>query len=127
MTISIDLFVYICLNAHCFYYRMLLNDFFNSSSQFLSDHGEIHIALCEGQGGSTAASLQEWKSTWTPSLFAAEHGLVLLQVLPFKVCCDAHSRRIICVKKRIMCKDYSLILCMYYSLNQSCLLHHIQY
>jgi len=75
------------------YNRMLLNDFFKSSSQFLSDYGEIHIALCEGQGGSTAASLQEWKSTWTPSLFAAEHGLVLLQVLPFKPLYNLSSHR----------------------------------
>jgi len=73
------------------YNRELLNDFLKSASEFLSPNGEIHIALCQGQGGSAATTLEEWKDSWTPSIFAGEHGLLLFNVSAYKVCWLFHS------------------------------------
>jgi len=75
------------------YNRELLNDFLKSASQFLSPSGEIHVALCEGQGGSTAKTLQDWRGSWTPSLFAAEQGLLLLRTTPFEPVYNLSSHR----------------------------------
>ena len=62
----------------------LLSDFLRSAATVLSSRGEIHVALCDGQGGCSATSLQEWKSSWTASMFAAEYGLLLARVFPFE-------------------------------------------
>lgn len=62
----------------------LLSDFLQSASTVLSAHGEIHVALCDGQGGSSAATLEEWRGSWTASLFAAEHGLLLTRTFPYE-------------------------------------------
>ena len=43
------------------------------------------MALCEGQGGATAVTNEEWKQSWTAALFAAEKGLLLVDVKPFEV------------------------------------------
>ena len=67
------------------YNRQLVDAFLKSASLVLADGGEIHIALCEGQGGSNAKSLQEYRDTWTPSYFASMHGLMLIDVFPFLV------------------------------------------
>ncbi|KAL7527577.1 hypothetical protein ACHAXR_002021, partial [Thalassiosira sp. AJA248-18] len=64
-------------------YSQLLNDFLESAVTVLSPRGEIHVALCDGQGGCSSTSLQEWKGSWTASKFAAEHGLLLAQVFPY--------------------------------------------
>ena len=61
----------------------LLSDFLQSAAQVLSPHGEIHVALCGGQGGCSAMTLQEWKGSWTASMFAADHGLLLARTFPF--------------------------------------------
>lgn len=64
----------------------LLSAFLKSASQVLSpQNGEIHVALCQGQGGGTASTLKEWRQSWTASQFAAEHGLLLRSVVPCKV------------------------------------------
>lgn len=66
------------------YNRKLLSDFLASAGAFLSPRGEIHVALCDGQGGCSATTLQEWKGSWTASMFAAEHGLLLARVFPYE-------------------------------------------
>ncbi|KAL3769452.1 hypothetical protein ACHAWU_008861 [Discostella pseudostelligera] len=66
------------------YNRQLLNDFLQSASTVLSPGGEIHVALCDGQGGCSATSLLEWRGSWTASLFAGEHGLLLARVSPYE-------------------------------------------
>lgn len=73
--------------------RALLNDFLKSSSQVLSKQGEIHVALCEGQGGATSTTLEEWRSSWTASIYAAEHGLLLINTIPFQPKYDLSSHR----------------------------------
>lgn len=65
------------------YNRQLLNDFLQSAATVLSPRGEIHIALCDGQGGCSSQSLQEWKGSWQASMFAAQHGLLLADVSPY--------------------------------------------
>jgi len=65
------------------YNRQLVNDFLESAVTVLSPRGEIHVALCDGQGGCSAATLQEWKGSWTASMWAAEHGLLLARVIPY--------------------------------------------
>ena len=67
------------------YNRQLIDDFLKSASQVLATNGEIHIALCEGQGGSKCKTLQGYRDTWTPNLFASQYGLMLIDVLPFSV------------------------------------------
>lgn len=67
------------------YNRQLLSDFLGSAAKILSsDGGEIHVALCDGQGGSSATSAQKWRQSWMAAQFAAEHGLLLADVSPFK-------------------------------------------
>lgn len=63
--------------------RQLLSEFLQSASSVLSHHGEIHVALCGGQGGCSATTLQEWRGSWTASLYGAEHGLLLANAFPF--------------------------------------------
>ncbi|KAI2503832.1 protein of unknown function (DUF2431) [Fragilaria crotonensis] len=60
--------------------RELLSAFFSSAVQVLSPQGEILIALCQGQGGSHATTMQEWKGSWMAALYAAECGLILHSV-----------------------------------------------
>ncbi len=68
------------------YNRQLIDAFLKSASLVLAQDGEIHVALCEGQGGSNAKSLQEYRDTWTPSYYASMHGLMLIDLFPFEVC-----------------------------------------
>ena len=75
------------------YNRQLLNDFLRSAATVLSPHGEIHIALCDGQGGCSSPSLQEWKGSWQASMFAAEHGLLLANVSPYEPQYNLSSHR----------------------------------
>jgi len=65
------------------YNRQLLSEFLESARTVLSPRGEIHVALCGGQGGCSATSLQEWRGSWTASMYAAEHGLLLARVFPY--------------------------------------------
>ncbi|KAL7528383.1 hypothetical protein ACHAWF_002543 [Thalassiosira exigua] len=66
------------------YNRQLLGDFLRSASEFLAPRGEVHVALCGGQGGCSATSLQEWRGSWTASMLAAERaGLLLARSFPY--------------------------------------------
>ena len=75
------------------YNRQLVNEFLRSAATVLSPRGEIHIALCDGQGGSSSTSLQEWKGSWLASMFAAEHGLLLAHVSPYEPQYNLSSHR----------------------------------
>jgi len=76
--------------------RELLNAFLGSASEVLNpDGGKIQVALCEGQGGATVATNEEWRQSWTAALFAAENGLLLVDVKPYEVLQQA-SCRILC-------------------------------
>ena len=66
--------------------RQLLKDFFISAAKFLDEvHGEVHISLCRGQGG-TPVDCQDrgYENSWKIVEMAAEAGLVLTAVEPFK-------------------------------------------
>ena len=62
------------------YNRELLRDFLASASGVLTERGEVHVALCDGQGGSSATSLQQWRGSWMASEYGAEAGLLLARV-----------------------------------------------
>ena len=57
--------------------RDLLQAFFASAAQVLSPHGEVQVALCQGQGGSHACTMRQWKGSWMAAMYAAEHGMML--------------------------------------------------
>nr|XP_023669355.1 ferredoxin-fold anticodon-binding domain-containing protein 1 isoform X1 [Paramormyrops kingsleyae] len=64
--------------------RSLLAKFFLSSIQVLKNGGEIHVALCNGQGGTPADKpTREWHNSWQAVAMAAEAGLILSQICPF--------------------------------------------
>ena len=73
--------------------RELLSAFFTSAVQVLSSHGEILIALCQGQGGSHARTVREWKGSWTAAMYAAECGLILHSIDKFKLIHNLSSHR----------------------------------
>lgn len=75
------------------YNRQLIDAFLKSASEAISDYGEIHMALVQGQGGYSAESLSEYRDTWTPSFFAAGHGLLLSEVKPFEALYNLSSHR----------------------------------
>ncbi len=75
------------------YNRQLLNEFLCSAATVLSPRGEIHIALCDGQGGCSSTTLTEWKGSWQASMFAAEHGLLLPSVSPYEPQYNLSSHR----------------------------------
>lgn len=74
--------------------RALLSNFLQSAAGALTPGagennggvgrgGEIHVALCQGQGGATASTIEEWRGSWKAAEFANEAGLVLLDVSPY--------------------------------------------
>ncbi|XP_062392096.1 ferredoxin-fold anticodon-binding domain-containing protein 1 isoform X2 [Sardina pilchardus] len=64
--------------------RHLLAKFFLSCVQVLKGGGEVHVALCNGQGGTPADSpMREWHNSWQVVAMAAEAGLILSEVHPF--------------------------------------------
>ncbi|XP_062309857.1 ferredoxin-fold anticodon-binding domain-containing protein 1 isoform X2 [Osmerus eperlanus] len=64
--------------------RELLKNFFLSCVQVLREEGEVHIALCNGQGGTPADQpMREWHNSWQVIVMAAEAGLLLSDVRPF--------------------------------------------
>mmetsp|Transcript_27066 Transcript_27066/g.39590 ORF Transcript_27066/g.39590 Transcript_27066/m.39590 type:complete len:377 (+) Transcript_27066:234-1364(+) len=73
--------------------RQLLNSFLQNASKMLSPNGQIRIALCEGQGGSSATSKEKWRDSWKACEYAALHGLLLVDVFPFKVTYNLSSHR----------------------------------
>ena len=68
-----------------YFFRELLHNFLKSASKVLSSNGEIHIALCEGQGGTSSSTPIKWKQSWKAAEYAAECGLLIMDVLPFEV------------------------------------------
>ncbi|NXW94699.1 FDXA1 protein, partial [Alopecoenas beccarii] len=65
--------------------RDLLARFFRSSAEVLTEEGEIHVALCNGQGGTPADQpRREWHNSWQIVAVAAGAGFILSNIHPFK-------------------------------------------
>uniref|UniRef100_A0A8B9QY50 phenylalanine--tRNA ligase n=1 Tax=Anas platyrhynchos TaxID=8839 RepID=A0A8B9QY50_ANAPL len=65
--------------------RELLSHFFHSCAEVLTEEGEIHVALCNGQGGTPADQpRREWHNSWQIVAVAAGAGFILSNVQPFK-------------------------------------------
>ncbi|XP_027267959.1 ferredoxin-fold anticodon-binding domain-containing protein 1 [Cricetulus griseus] len=68
--------------------RKLLAMFFQSCADVLAKEGEVHVALCRGQGGTPADKPQrEWHNSWQVVAMAALGGFILSDVYPFS--CEA--------------------------------------
>ncbi|NXM31853.1 FDXA1 protein, partial [Oxyruncus cristatus] len=64
--------------------RELLAHFFRSSAGVLAEEGEVHVALCNGQGGTPADQpRREWHNSWQIVAVAAGAGFILSSVHPF--------------------------------------------
>ncbi|XP_075047094.1 ferredoxin-fold anticodon-binding domain-containing protein 1 [Mixophyes fleayi] len=64
--------------------RDLLSNFFSSCADVLTQKGDIHVALCQGQGGTPAdRPRREWHNSWQVVAMAAKAGLILSAVVPF--------------------------------------------
>ncbi|NWI56077.1 FDXA1 protein, partial [Calyptomena viridis] len=64
--------------------RELLAHFFHSSAEVLAEEGEVHVALCNGQGGTPADQpRREWHNSWQIVAVAAGAGFILSNVHPF--------------------------------------------
>ncbi|KAJ8388307.1 hypothetical protein AAFF_G00134610 [Aldrovandia affinis] len=64
--------------------RSLLAKFFHSCVQVLTESGEVHVALCNGQGGTPVDKpMREWHNSWQAVAMAAEAGLILNDICPF--------------------------------------------
>ena len=66
--------------SNLLYNRQLVQNFLSSAKCLASDEGEIHVALCMGQGGCTASTAREWRTSWKVSSLASEEKLLLKQV-----------------------------------------------
>ncbi|XP_042355230.1 ferredoxin-fold anticodon-binding domain-containing protein 1 [Plectropomus leopardus] len=65
--------------------RNLLKNFFLSCVQVLSENGEVHVSLCNGQGGTPADQpKREWHNSWQVAAMAAEAHLILSDVHAFE-------------------------------------------
>uniref|UniRef100_A0A8D0ER05 phenylalanine--tRNA ligase n=1 Tax=Strix occidentalis caurina TaxID=311401 RepID=A0A8D0ER05_STROC len=65
--------------------RELLAHFFHSSAEVLTEDGEVHVALCNGQGGTPADEpRREWHNSWQIVAVAAGAGFILSNVHPFR-------------------------------------------
>ncbi|XP_041656513.1 ferredoxin-fold anticodon-binding domain-containing protein 1 [Cheilinus undulatus] len=65
--------------------RDLLKSFFISCVQVLAEDGEVHVSLCNGQGGTPVDHpKREWHNSWQVAAMAAEAQLILSDVHPFK-------------------------------------------
>ncbi|XP_047665028.1 ferredoxin-fold anticodon-binding domain-containing protein 1 [Tachysurus fulvidraco] len=64
--------------------RTLLSKFFISCAEVLKADGEVHVALCNGQGGTPFDNpIREWHNSWQAVAMAAEAGLILSEIRPF--------------------------------------------
>ncbi|XP_053473401.1 ferredoxin-fold anticodon-binding domain-containing protein 1 [Ictalurus furcatus] len=64
--------------------RTLLAKFFISCAEVLKAGGEVHVALCNGQGGTPCDNpMREWHNSWQAVAMAAEAGLILSEIRPF--------------------------------------------
>ncbi|XP_045896461.1 ferredoxin-fold anticodon-binding domain-containing protein 1 [Micropterus dolomieu] len=65
--------------------RELLKNFFLSCVQVLAEDGEVHVSLCNGQGGTPVdRPKREWHNSWQVAAMAAEANLILTDVHPFE-------------------------------------------
>ncbi|NXN95523.1 FDXA1 protein, partial [Rhinopomastus cyanomelas] len=65
--------------------RELLARFFHSAAEVLAEEGEVHVALCNGQGGTPADQpRREWHNSWQIVAVAAGAGFILSNVHPFE-------------------------------------------
>ncbi|KAG7516110.1 ferredoxin-fold anticodon-binding domain-containing protein 1 [Solea senegalensis] len=65
--------------------RELLKNFFLSCVQVLAEDGEVHVTLCNGQGGTPADEpRRERHNSWQVVAMAAEAQLVLSDIRPFE-------------------------------------------
>ncbi|XP_053526455.1 ferredoxin-fold anticodon-binding domain-containing protein 1 isoform X1 [Artibeus jamaicensis] len=68
--------------------RELLAKFFQSCADVLAEEGEVHVALCRGQGGTPADNpTREWHNSWQVVAMAALGGFILSDVHSFS--CEA--------------------------------------
>lgn len=68
--------------------RELLSKFFQSCADVLAEEGEVHVALCRGQGGTPADNpTREWHNSWQVVAMAALGGFILSDVHSFS--CEA--------------------------------------
>lgn len=59
--------------------------FTSSCVQVLADDGEVHVSLCNGQGGTPADHpRRERHNSWQVAAMAAEAHLILTDVQPFE-------------------------------------------
>ncbi|XP_048368821.1 ferredoxin-fold anticodon-binding domain-containing protein 1 [Sphaerodactylus townsendi] len=64
--------------------KELLARFFCSCAEVLAEKGEVHVALCRGQGGTPVDQPQrEWHNSWQVVAMAAEAGFILNGIHPF--------------------------------------------
>lgn len=64
--------------------RELLCGFFKSAAQFLNRSGEVHVTLCQGQGGTpTDSTKRGYDNSWKIVEMATYANLVLSRVEPF--------------------------------------------
>ncbi|XP_034034304.1 ferredoxin-fold anticodon-binding domain-containing protein 1 [Thalassophryne amazonica] len=65
--------------------RELLKKFFLSCVDVLAEDGEVHVSLCNGQGGTPADQpKREWHNSWQVVSMAAEAHLILSEIHPFE-------------------------------------------
>lgn len=51
----------------------------------LAEDGEVHVSLCNGQGGTPVDHpKREWHNSWQVAAMAAEAQLILTDVHPFE-------------------------------------------
>lgn len=75
------------------YNRQLVDNFLKSAAQVLKPDGEIRISLCEGQGGMPGTTIEDWRRSWMPAMYAAEHGLLLRRIQPYQPSYGLSSHR----------------------------------
>ncbi|NXE55006.1 FDXA1 protein, partial [Casuarius casuarius] len=64
--------------------RELLAQFFSSCAEVLAEKGEVHVALCNGQGGTPADQPRRaWHNSWQIVVVAAGARFILSDVHPF--------------------------------------------
>uniref|UniRef100_A0A8B9P423 phenylalanine--tRNA ligase n=1 Tax=Apteryx owenii TaxID=8824 RepID=A0A8B9P423_APTOW len=64
--------------------RELLAQFFSSCAEVLAEKGEVHVALCNGQGGTPAdRPRRAWHNSWQIVAVAAGARFILSDVHPF--------------------------------------------
>lgn len=58
----------------------------SSCADVLAEKGDVHVALCKGQGGTPADQpVREWHNSWQVAEMAAEAGFILSSIEPFNI------------------------------------------